>query len=194
MIMFPHKLKFTDRVLAATLLPLIPRKVTPNQLTVLRFFMVPIILWFLFLNMYGWGCFFFTLAILTDALDGALARARDQITEWGKLFDPLADKLLIATVGTILILDFLNKYVLIGVLVVEFLLVSYSALLVKKTNKRIRGAHISGKIKMILQSVGMIGLFIEAMYPLFIPIELLYGTFYLAIAFGMASLFVYKSI
>jgi CDP-diacylglycerol--glycerol-3-phosphate 3-phosphatidyltransferase len=70
----------------------------PNLLTVLRIMLVPALVVALLGNTPGGdvlAAVVFALASLTDFVDGYLARARDSVTTFGKLMDPLADKLLI---------------------------------------------------------------------------------------------------
>ena len=70
----------------------------PNLLTVLRIMLVPVLVVALLGNTPEGdvlAAIVFALASLTDFVDGYLARARDSITTFGKLMDPLADKLLI---------------------------------------------------------------------------------------------------
>ncbi len=80
----------------------------PNLLTVFRIFLVPLIVvvlltefhfekWFFF-NREELAVGIFLLASLTDLLDGYLARKRHQVTTVGQLLDPIADKLLVASV------------------------------------------------------------------------------------------------
>jgi len=77
----------------------------PNSLTLLRIFIVPLLVVVLLTpfseNWFGvprhiLGVVIFLSAALTDYLDGHLARSRDQVTRLGKLLDPIADKLLIS--------------------------------------------------------------------------------------------------
>lgn len=69
----------------------------PNKLTVSRFVLTVLFLWALFSPLkYNdtLALFFFCLAGVTDFLDGRLARSRNLITNFGKLMDPLADKIM----------------------------------------------------------------------------------------------------
>ena len=64
----------------------------PNVLTILRFFIIPFILYYLIRDNYIADFILLTLSGLTDVLDGAIARKFNFITNFGKLIDPLADK------------------------------------------------------------------------------------------------------
>ncbi len=76
----------------------------PNKLTMLRIILIPIMMGFLLIQFrgeYGYYAQFFALGIfilaaITDGLDGYIARRQGEITKFGKLIDPLADKLLIS--------------------------------------------------------------------------------------------------
>jgi len=72
----------------------------PNAFTILRIFLIPILVIVLLSQFKGKEIFaliLFLLAALTDMLDGLWARRKKQITVFGQLFDPIADKLLIAS-------------------------------------------------------------------------------------------------
>jgi len=68
----------------------------PNALTVLRIFLVPILVVFLLTEYTMVGLMVFIVASLTDWFDGYLARKRKQVTTLGQLLDPIADKLLVS--------------------------------------------------------------------------------------------------
>lgn len=71
----------------------------PNSLTLLRIFLVPILVVILLTKFEGkelWGLGVFLVAAFTDFLDGYLARKRGEVTNLGKLLDPVADKLLVS--------------------------------------------------------------------------------------------------
>ena len=97
----------------------------PNALTAFRIILVPVFAWMLLAHPEepGWRfltAVVFTVAILTDLLDGHLARKHNIITRFGKLADPIADKALtgMAFVG-LSIIDELPWWVTITILVRE---------------------------------------------------------------------------
>ncbi|MBK8168854.1 MAG: CDP-diacylglycerol--glycerol-3-phosphate 3-phosphatidyltransferase [Sandaracinaceae bacterium] len=70
----------------------------PNLLTMLRVCMIPVVLWLLLdgrPHMNFWAAIVYSIAAITDFLDGWLARKRGLISVLGKFLDPLADKLLV---------------------------------------------------------------------------------------------------
>ena len=69
----------------------------PNVLTIIRLILVPVFVIVFQAGHPRWALAVFCLASLTDAVDGYLARKLNQITDFGKLFDPLADKLMVLT-------------------------------------------------------------------------------------------------
>ena len=71
----------------------------PNVLTIIRMLLIPVfVVLFFHEEEIRWGSLcVFCAASLTDMLDGYLARRLNQITDFGKLFDPLADKLMVLT-------------------------------------------------------------------------------------------------
>lgn len=77
-----------------------------NMMTVLRIVLVPFIIVLLFVHgdaAQWWALVLFVIASLTDTADGWLARRQQQVTRWGKLADPAADKILVLGVLTALV-------------------------------------------------------------------------------------------
>lgn len=107
----------------------------PNILTVIRFFLVPVFGYSMYTQHYVAAAIIFTVAGLTDILDGYIARKYNLITSWGKVADPLADKLMQLT--ALLMLTLINKIpsiVIIIVLAKELFMVAGGILLYKKEN------------------------------------------------------------
>ncbi len=69
----------------------------PNALTMLRIVLIPVFVWLFWKVDRKAALVVFIIASLTDMLDGMLARKLNQITDFGKLFDPLADKVMVLT-------------------------------------------------------------------------------------------------
>jgi len=96
----------------------------PNVLTVVRILLVPVLIVAL-LEKTGDGdllaAIVFAVASLTDAIDGWLARSRNWVTTFGKLMDPIADKLLIvAALITLVSLSRLDAWVAMVIIAREF--------------------------------------------------------------------------
>ena len=71
---------------------------TPNKITIARIAVTPILAWLIYQDglVDRWMAFvLFTLAAISDVVDGNLARTRGEITRFGQLLDPIADKLLV---------------------------------------------------------------------------------------------------
>lgn len=133
-----------------------------NGVTVARIALVPLVAAALLLDDGGgpwrWAAAaFFTLAAATDRLDGWLARRLDQVTDWGKLVDPIADKLLVGT--SLVLLSWLGDlpwWVTVVVLVREL---GITAMRFAVLRYVVIPASPGGKLKTVLQSVG-IGIFL----------------------------------
>jgi cardiolipin synthase len=76
----------------------------PNIISVIRVLLVPIIYWSFDQNRAGLALVLIALAILTDAVDGYLARTFGWKSAWGLILDPLADKILIGSLAVFLVM------------------------------------------------------------------------------------------
>ena len=182
-----------DEIMAALFLPLLPRSITPNQITMVRFLTTPFVL-VLFIKEYYLSAFIaFLLVAWTDFLDGSLARTTDRITRWGQFHDPFADKLLVLSFAILVIPKFLGFQILIAIILIELGLFANSIYL--SFNKvKTPQAHISGKWKAFLEIVGICALLIYSIS--FVPWLLLVAkvSLYGALIPGIISLVVYNSI
>lgn len=99
-------------------------KNVPNALTIVRFILIPIILYFIFTGNYLLGFVFFTISGLTDILDGTIARKFNLISNFGKLMDPLADKLTqISVLASLVIKNIIPIWILIIVMAKELIMI-----------------------------------------------------------------------
>lgn len=177
---------YTDKLLAFTILPFISRTVTPNAVTVFRFATIPFVFYFLWTQQYLTGFVIFVISALSDAVDGAMARTRMQITDWGKIYDPLADKLLMAATAVVIISRFGSLWILL--LIISLDLIDMLGALFQLRKGNILSARMPGKIKLILQAVGLGFLLLYAMVGSSILLTLGVSILYLAIFFAIFSL------
>ncbi len=130
----------------------------PNALTVLRIVMVPVFLVVLFSSPddFGWriaATAVFVLAILTDLADGHIARKYNLVTDFGKLWDPVADKALTGAAFIALgILGELSWIIIALILLREWGITWLRAAIAKHG---IMAANKGGKLKTVTQSVAL---------------------------------------
>lgn len=134
----------------------------PNILTSVRILLVPLFVWFLWAGgTFGqdslamrWAAFaVFAVAMYTDKLDGDIARARGLITDFGKIADPIADKLL--TGSALVVLSLLNElwwWVTIVILVREWGITLMRFVVLRYG---VMPASRGGKLKTVLQTLAL---------------------------------------
>ena len=143
---------------------------TPNMLTILRVIMIPFFVIFLLLDITEYDKYIalaiFIVASLTDTLDGYLARKNNQITNFGKFMDPLADKLLVCSAMICLIeLDRLAAWIVIVIIAREFIISGFR--LVASDNGVVIAASYWGKFKTTFQMLMVIVLILDIQMPFF---------------------------
>ncbi len=161
----------------------------PNLLTVARILAVPVIVVALLdetPNGDALAAIVFALAALTDGLDGYIARSRGDITTFGKLMDPLADKLLIvAALVSLVSLGRLAAWVAMVIIARELAVTGLRAVAAE------RGVVISaswlGKVKTALQVAAVFALIIW--YPAPLAVDLLVYAAVLATVISGADYF-----
>ena len=152
----------------------------PNKLTIARVIAVPFFIAAFYLGWYAVAFVIFIAASFTDMLDGQIARKNNLVTNFGKIMDPLADKL---THGAIL-LCLLSRYPLILLMLVLYVIKEGFMLVmgILKLRQGVIAAGMSGKIKTVLQMIAVCLLLLVPAFPFFIPL------WYASQAFLWASL------
>jgi CDP-diacylglycerol---glycerol-3-phosphate 3-phosphatidyltransferase len=156
----------------------------PNVLTMLRILAVPVVVVALLgetPNGDALAAAVFALAALTDGLDGYFARSRDAVTTFGKLMDPIADKLLVAAALVSLVsLDRLAAWVAMVIIAREFAVTLMRAVAAE------RGVVIAaswlGKAKTVLQIAAVFALIAANPAPVWVD-----ALVYLAVAATVIS-------
>ena len=135
---------------------------TANKLTMVRVALIPVFLIVLYIGFPGSNyaaMAVFIIAGLTDIADGQIARKRNQITDFGKLTDPLADKILVVSA----MLWFVEKgsmpaWAALLVIIREFMVTALR--LIAVGNGRVIAAAVSGKIKTAVTMVCLTAMFL----------------------------------
>lgn len=129
---------------------------TPNKLTIARMIIAPVflavILWDSLPHRFLLSMIIFIAASVTDAIDGKMARKNNQVTNFGKLLDPIADKVLTtAALLAFMKLGLCNIWIVMIVLTREFTIASIR--MIAASNGVVIPANIWGKLKTVSQMV-----------------------------------------
>jgi len=162
----------------------------PNMLTVLRIMLVPVLVVALLGNTPEGdvlAAIVFALASLTDFIDGRLARSRQTVTTFGKLMDPLADKLLIvAALVALVSLNRLEAWVAMVIITREL---AVTMLRLGATQAGVvMEASMFGKLKTCMQIALILALIAVHGQPLWVSL-LLYATVLVTIVSGLDFFF-----
>lgn len=141
----------------------------PNMLTMGRIAVIPLFVWFTYdadpLFSYL-AAALFTLAAVTDVIDGFLARRWNMITVVGKLLDPLADKLIVAAALVMMVrLGRIHAWIVIVLLSREFIVTGLRQ--IAASEGLVIAAGQEGKWKTSLQLVGIVALCVHYTHPMF---------------------------
>lgn len=129
----------------------------PNQLTTLRLLLIPVFLWAVYVpDDVKWVALaIFLVASVTDFFDGYLARKWNMITDYGKIMDPLADKMLITGALVAFVeFKFIPAWTVVIILARDFLIQGLRTLLAEQGEDV--GAGMLGKIKTNVQIIAVV--------------------------------------
>jgi len=136
------------------------KKFIPNFLTSIRLFLVPVFIYFVFISQIEstilWASVIFLFASITDYFDGMLARKFDVVSNYGKIMDPLADKLLVisALFALSLKLNIISNWLVYIISIREIAVSCFREYFAYK--KIFITANLWGKIKTFMQMIGII--------------------------------------
>ena len=159
----------------------------PNKLTLFRIILVPIMVIVSFFDIPGsflgisttmWIMeLIFIIASITDKLDGYLARKNNQVTNFGKFLDPIADKILVVAAMILFVeMGRLPAWIPIIVIFREFAVSGHRLIAVQNSGKVI-AANVWGKLKTVTQMIAIILMFLTTQpYFAFVNSALTYMT------------------
>ena len=144
----------------------------PNKLTILRVCMVPPFVFFMLAEFvphrFLFALILFCAASYTDHLDGKIARRDHLITNFGKLMDPLADKILVISALICLVkLDLAFTVCVLLIMIREFAITSIRLLAVEQG--RVIAANNWGKAKTVSQMVAIIAILLMQYIGTYVP-------------------------
>ncbi len=162
----------------------------PNLLTIFRILLVPVLVVVLLSEIFDtdWpAAIVFAVASATDVADGYLARRNDQVSNFGKLWDPLADKLLVtAALVSLVSLDRLEAWVAMVIISREFAVTGLRQVAIEQGH--VIAASAWGKLKTLFQVALVMVLLIVRGTPW--PVDLLiYATVTITVLSGAGYFF-----
>ena len=137
----------------------------PNKLTMLRVLLVPVFMVFAAFSRYGTAEYnptfmlvagvIFTVASITDFLDGYIARKNHMVTDFGKFMDPLADKCLTTAAFIYMVADGVCSPVVLAIILFREFAVAGVRMIAAESGTVI-AANMWGKVKTVLQMLTII--------------------------------------
>ena len=161
----------------------------PNALTMLRLALIPVFIYLMAVDQMMPALAVFITASLTDILDGWIARRWNLITDFGKLFDPLTDKLMVLSVMTMLAIKGIAPWGAILILFVKEALMFLGGLLLLKKQVVVYSLPL-GKIAQFVTVAGLVLCFFHDRFAqLGSPVHL--WVLWTGVALAIASFFYY---
>ncbi len=135
-----------------------------NRVTIARVILIPVFLVVLLARLPNWGpwlaALIFTALASTDAVDGYLARSRNEITTFGKFIDPLADKLLV-TAALVSLVELQRLPAWIAIIIVSREFIVSGLRLVAVAEGKVIAASAWGKWKTVFQIIAIVGFIVK---------------------------------
>jgi len=166
----------------------LPGWVTPNGISMARLALIPLIIYLTATTNFLTALVALVVIALTDSLDGALARRRGQMSAWGRLIDPLADKLLILLPLIVLLRWYPAIGLVIGVVLVDVLIVLVTIGRLIIGGHSVPPARLAGKVKLVLEVLSLIGVYLAVMIGNQMVFDLSYILLVCSIGVGLIAL------
>jgi CDP-diacylglycerol--glycerol-3-phosphate 3-phosphatidyltransferase len=126
----------------------------------------------------------FVLAAITDVLDGNLARRFNEISELGKILDPLADKIFVGTIVILMLALGMLPLWFVAVVLFRDVAIFFGGLYIKKRNGEVLPSNYAGKIAVLILSLTLL-LIVAGVTPTIIDILMGISLLLLAISFTL---------
>jgi CDP-diacylglycerol--glycerol-3-phosphate 3-phosphatidyltransferase len=174
-----------NKILYFFIKPLWPRQITPNQITwfriVLGLYLALLLFWFGNEDKQVMLAVFF-VGILSDFIDGPIARCLHKTTDFGAMLDPIADRILIMPIAVYSLFKF-HKWLLLCLILIE-IAEGIASVLVKSKSITIK-SNIFGKTKMVIQSLVFVAILFAWPNP---PFQILLDVLWLSIPLCLLSI------
>jgi cardiolipin synthase len=157
----------------------------PNILTIIRFALIPVFAYYLYTGEYITAVLVFLLAGATDILDGFIARKLCMSSNWGKIADPMADKLMQITALVVLsaFKGIVPLWLLIFVVVKE-LFMALGGLFLYRQKKHVVSADWYGKMASVVFFIVIIFIMLKDTVSFIPDVQVLVGVAFIAILFA----------
>lgn len=162
-----------------------------NKITLARIFLVPVVMFFILIKIpFGEyiAAVIFIIAASTDGLDGYIARARKEVTKFGKLLDPLADKLLVsAALISLVEIDLVPAWIAVVIIGREFAVTGLRS--IASSEGMVISASKLGKIKTVSQIIAIVAIMLNDLIVVITGITFNLGEIllYIAVLFTLLS-------
>lgn len=164
----------------------LPAWVTPNGISMARLALIPLVVYLTAIASFPAALSALVLVALTDSIDGALARRRGQTSAWGRLIDPLADKLLILLPLIVLLRWYTAVALVIGMVAVDVLIVIVA--LAHLIGGGAPPARLAGKVKLVLEVLSLVSVYVAVMIGHQLIFDLSYIVIICSIGVGLIAL------
>jgi CDP-diacylglycerol--glycerol-3-phosphate 3-phosphatidyltransferase len=135
-----------------------------NLVTLVRLALIPLVILFIFLGYFGLAAILGIIIFISDYIDGYIARRFNQITDFGKLIDPLVDKIAIITVAIALVAVGRADSIPVIIITARELLVQGIRISIAQRKQKIIEASLAGKLKANVQGIALFMLILGMPY------------------------------